>query len=305
MNVTRPQSPRVAPPPEQQREEPLTQGVEAPLRPAVEPVRETEPELAVELKKDTYTENPADAAEWASRYAASSLKPAQGPDLSKMEEAPSISDRPASGAKGWTQPTPVMQQTDATNCGATAAAMLVRAAGGGQGQTDAELVKGLESKYSDAKGTTPDQMGQMLAGQGFEVTRGAANLDRDALNGALDSGKKAVALVDSNLIQPGTGANAPGGSAHWVEIDGRDAQGNYRVNDPATGSSYDVGLHQLTNAMNSGWSSFDGGGMLIVQPGSTDAASLTNTNANHSGTLGDSSGIGSKNSAAGSRESGS
>ncbi|RYZ38516.1 MAG: hypothetical protein EOO71_23695 [Myxococcaceae bacterium] len=294
MTISRVSNPRTVIPPEAQRVS------EAQARPAPEPVQEVAKEQAAEHLKDTYDENPVAAAEWAARAANGVQQQPAVVGVSEMEAAPSIP-----GAKGWTQPTPVIPQTDPTNCGPATAAMLVRAAGGGEGQTDAQLVKGLESKYASSQGTTPDQMGDMLAGQGFEVTRGASNFDRDALNTALDQGKKAVALVDSNRIQSGAAGDKAGGSAHWVEIDGKDAQGQYRINDSASGKSYSVGLEQLTKAMNTGWDSFNGGGMLIVQPKGGDTASLTHENQNHSGTLGKTPGIGSKSSAAGTRESGS
>ncbi|MCY1043019.1 hypothetical protein OV208_16990 [Corallococcus sp. bb12-1] len=302
MTISRVSNPRTVLPPETQRvPEVQGQGVTQ-ARPEAEPVQEVAKTQAAEPLKDSYEEDPVSAAEWSARAAASGVQPREPAvvGVSEMEAAPSIT-----GAKGWTQPTPVIPQTDPTNCGPATAAMLVRAAGGGQGQTDAELVKGLESKYANSQGTTPDQMGDMLAGQGFEVTRGASNFDRDALNTALAQGKKAVALVDSNLIQSGAEGGKAGGSAHWVEIDGKDAQGNYRINDSASGKSYSAGLQQLTDAMNTGWDSFNGGGMLIVQPKGGDTAALTHENENHSGTLGKTPGIGSKASAAGTRESGS
>lgn len=297
-------NPRTVVRPEPPRESTVQAPAVAQAQPPPEPVHEVA-KPAAELQKDTYEENPAVAAEWAARYAANGLQPQAVASTSEMEAAPSITDAPATGAKGWTQPTPVIPQTDPTNCGAATAAMLVRAAGGGQGLTDAQLVKGLESKYSDAKGTTPDQMARMLAGQGFEVTRGASNFDRDALDKALSEGKKAVAMVDSNRIQPGSEGRAADGSAHWVEIDGKDAQGHYQIKDSASGTSYSVGLHQLTDAMNSGWSTFNGGGMLLVNPTGGDANALAHQNENHSASLGDTSGIGSKTAASGTRESGS
>ncbi|WP_434299154.1 hypothetical protein [Corallococcus exiguus] len=297
MNVTRPQNLPPSLPPEQTAAPQGNAPVQGHLAP--EPVLETE--QVTGFPQDRFEESPEVAGQWAAQAAGAGQPLGARPmELSRMEPAPSLT-----GAKGWAQQTPVLRQTDATNCGATAAAMLVRANGGGQGQTDAQLVQSLESRYSDSKGTTPDQMGQMLAGQGFEVTRGASQFDRDALNAALDSGKKAVALVDSNRIQPGASGDTSAGSAHWVEIDGKNAQGQYRIQDPASGSSYDVDLQHLTQAMNSGWDSFNGGGMLIVNPQGGDAGALAAANANHSATLGDSSGIGSKNSSFGSRESGS
>jgi hypothetical protein len=297
MHITRFQKP----PPSLPTEQPATtQGTsQVQGQPPPEPVEETQEVSA--LPQDRFEESPEVAAQWAAQAAGAGQPLGARPmELSQMEPAPSLD-----GARGWAQQTPVMRQTDDTNCGATAAAMLVRASGGGQGQTDAQLVQSLQAGYSDSKGTSPKQMSDMLAGQGFEVTRGAAHFDRDALNGALDSGKKALALVDSNLIQPGASGNTPAGSAHWVELDGKSADGKYRVLDPNSGSSYDVDLQHLTRAMNSGWDSFQGGGMLIVNPKGGDTASLAASNVNHATPLGDSSGIGSKNNAAGSRESGS
>ncbi|WP_158623403.1 hypothetical protein [Corallococcus sp. CA053C] len=57
--------------------------------------------------------------------------------------------------------------------------------------------------------------------------------------------------------------------------------------------------------MNSGWSTFNGGGMLIVNPTGGDVSALAHANEDHSASLGDTSGIGSKTASAGTRESGS
>ncbi|WP_404369424.1 hypothetical protein ACIHQR_06610 [Corallococcus coralloides] len=302
MNVTRPQYHPVSLPTEQPaapQGNAQVQGQRAP-----EPVHEAR--QSTHLPQDRFEESPEVAGQWAAQAAQAGQPQGARPlELSQMEQVPSLTDAKSPDAKGWAQPTPVLRQTDDINCGATAAAMLVRASGGGQGQTDAQLVQSLQAGYSDSKGTTPKQMSDMLAGQGFEVTRGASNFDRDALNAALDSGKKALALVDSNLIQPGASGTTPAGSAHWVEIDGKDAQGQYRIHDPATGSIHDVSLQHLTQAMNSGWDSFQGGGMLIVNPKGGDTSTLAASNVNHATPLGDSSGIGSKNNSFGSRESGS
>ncbi len=203
---------------------------------------------------------------------------------------------------GWSQFTPVFRQSQQDNCGPAVAAMLVSSLGQAGDKTPEQLMNGFEAQYTNGAGTTPEQMGQMLAGQGVEVTRGAAKLDRDALDAALRAGHKVVALVDSNLISP-KHPQAPG-SAHWVVIDGMDGKNSYRIKDPGRGTGYWIQLPRLTHAMNSGWSSYGGGGMLVVRATNQNASeqALAQENSKHSGTLGDEPGIGS-NSASLGRES--
>jgi hypothetical protein len=101
-------------------------------------------------------------------------------------------------------------------------------------------------------------------------------------------------MVDSNKILPGEAKQEPG-KAHWVVVDGKDAQGNYSVKDPGTGTGYSVGVNQLNDAVNSNWTTNNGGGMLVVekaQEGVNESA-LAEKSGESSVLLGTTPGIGS------------
>ena len=171
---------------------------------------------------------------------------------------------------GWKSIAPVLQQTSETDCGAAAAAMLLRAKGGKEGVSDKQLIKDLGSIYSTREGTTPKQLSKMLANEGIQVKQGTSQLDKGALDGTLASGGKAVAMVDSNKIVPG-GEAKPAGKAHWVVIDGMDDKGRYMVKDPAKASSYFVKPETLAKAVDSTRETNQAGGMLLVENARTPA----------------------------------
>jgi hypothetical protein len=171
---------------------------------------------------------------------------------------------------GWKSIAPVLQQTSETDCGAAAAAMLLRAKGGKEGVSDKQLIKDLGSVYSTQEGTTPKQLSKMLAHEGIQVKQGTSQLDKGALDGTLASGGKAVAMVDSNKIVPG-GEAKPAGKAHWVVIDGMDDKGQYMVKDPSNASSYFVKPETLAKAVDSTRETNQAGGMLLVENARTPA----------------------------------
>ncbi len=166
----------------------------------------------------------------------------------------------------WSSSTPVLQQTEDANCGAAAVAMLSKSKGGKEAVADEQLMGELSSRFATKEGTTPKQLAHMLANEGIAVKRGATHLDKDALDGALQNGGKAVAMVDSNEITaPVRGGAKEPGKAHWVVIDGMDDQGRYMVKDPGTASSYFVKADELNKAIDSGRNQHQAGGMLIVE----------------------------------------
>jgi hypothetical protein len=178
---------------------------------------------------------------------------------------------------GWKSVAPVLQQTSGTNCGAAAAAMLVRAKGDKKGVSDAQLVNQLDARYSTQEGTTPRQLSKMLATEGIKVKQGTAQFDKGALDGTLTTGGKAVAMVDSNKLVPGGDAK-PAGKAHWVVIDGMDDRGHYMVKDPGNASSYFVRAETLAKAVDSTRRTNQSGGMLLVEnapPPATEVAKGT------------------------------
>jgi len=226
-------------------------------------------------KSLTPTQNTSDYARFLDRYSASGFDPS-----------------PRHGT-GVTRHEHTVRQDTATDCGAAAVATLVRGAGKEKRKTDGQVMDALDKKFGGGKaGTTPDQIKDMLAHEGFEVERGASNFDQVALDAALARGDKALALVDSKKVRPGD--SQAQGAPHWVVVSGSDGKGNYHVQDPADGSSYDVGLNDLANAVNSGWNSYGGGGMLMVHDGGhASAGAIEQESAKHAGALGDTGGIGS------------
>jgi len=170
----------------------------------------------------------------------------------------------------------VIKQTSDDNCGAAAALMAAGVkAGGSADQKMAEL----ESKFTDGKGTSAQQMSQMLAHEGVAVNQAHYKYDQATVDQTLNNGGKLLALVDSNQVNPGANKQEAGGS-HWVLIDGKDSQGNYNVKDPATGTAYDIDFSKLSNAVDQNWLQNNTGGMLLVgDAGAGAGAGLAASNA--------------------------
>jgi hypothetical protein len=169
----------------------------------------------------------------------------------------------------------VIKQTSDDNCGAAAALM---AAGVKAGGSAAQKMGELESKFTDGKGTSAQQMSQMLAHEGVAVDQAHYKYDQATVDQSLNKGGKMLALVDSNQIKPGANNQEAGGS-HWVLVDGKDSQGNYNVKDPATGTAYDIDFSKLSNAIDQNWVQHNTGGMLLVG-GKGSAAGLAQENLN-------------------------
>lgn len=206
--------------------------------------------------------------------------------------------------QGWVRSTPMIVQNRPDNCGPAVVSMLVRSKGGGKGRTDAELMREFGTRHkTDGVGTTAAQLSEMLAENGISVTKGASHFDQAAADEALRRGCKLVALVDSNLIQPG--GDQKTGNAHWVVIDGMDKEGRYLVKDPARGTSSYVDAKQLALAMTAGWAAGDSGGMLILEnmPAARGGAALGPQRADPADALGDAPGTGSNASSSYGRES--
>jgi len=171
------------------------------------------------------------------------------------DAAPAKASTPPAGDK-------CVRQNTATDCGAAAVTTLVRETGKEAGHSNAQLMNGLDGRFAKGNGATPKEMSDMLAHEGFQVTRGADKLDQGALDNALGKGDKAVALVDSNKINPNGGKG--NGELHWVVVDGKNKDGSYQIKDPAMGTEYSVDTNRLRDAMSSAWSEHKSGGMLVV-----------------------------------------
>jgi len=189
----------------------------------------------------------------------------------------------------------VRQDTD-SDCGAAAVTMLVRARGKESGKSDSEVMQALDKQFAKGDGTTPQELSDMLAHEGFQVTQGSFQLDQGALDAALANGDKVLALVDSNKIRPGSSSDT--GKLHWVVVDKKE-NGQYQIKDPADGSTYPVDKEHLMDAMSAGWQKHQGGGMLIAHDLGVVAKFVPESfrayaNAKHADALGHNGGTGSR-----------
>lgn len=154
----------------------------------------------------------------------------------------------------------VIKQTTADNCGPAAALM---AAGVKPGSSAAKEMADLKAKFTNGKGTTTQEMSQMLADKGVAVKQAHYKYDQHTVDQTLSKGGKLLAQVDSNQIQPGAKKGA--GASHWVLIDGKDSNGNYQVKDPGTGTAYDIDFSKLSTAIDQNWVRNNTGGMMLLE----------------------------------------
>lgn len=150
-------------------------------------------------------------------------------------------------------------------------------------------------------GATPDEMGAVLGSMGIKVTDGSAEVDTDALSGALKNGQMALALVDSNALLNTTLAPGEqpkeGGELHWLTIDGvnpgkTDSPDDdlYRVRDSVNGA-YWVKASDLKKSVAEAQEQHGSGGVMTVQKdGSAKTTeqreALARENLEHTGPLG-------------------
>lgn len=188
----------------------------------------------------------------------------------------------------------VVKQTKDANCGAAVATMLSHTAGK-DGASAAQHMDALEARFTDGYGTKPKELARMLASEGIEVKKGTANFDMPSVDEALARGQKAVVQVDTNRLATGVDTKVAGGS-HWVVVDGKDDQGNYRVKDSSTGTQYGVSGQQLADSVGSAWELHQGGGMLVVGdvPQGADANAVAAQSEKLTEALGDTDGGGSR-----------
>jgi peptidase C39-like protein len=249
--------------------------VQAPTSPTTTPA--STPAPLIPGSSDMFEQVSKVQKEWEAKFAEvvqaiapelAELAPAESKSLKELANSVNETRNVVAGdqfEKGkWSSSTPVLQQTEDSNCGAAAAAMLTKAKGGKEAVSDAELMGELGGRFASREGTTPKQMANMLAHEGMAVKRGTTGLDKEALEGTLKSGGKAVAMVDSNEISTRGDAKAPG-KAHWVVIDGMDDQGRFMVKDPGSASSYFVKGEELNKAIDTGRNTHQSGGVLLVE----------------------------------------
>ncbi|WP_408888503.1 hypothetical protein ACJ2CR_27135 [Myxococcus faecalis] len=228
----------------------------------------------VEAPTDAYGAQEAQLSEWVQRFGAlaSAVGTASAPqpqqvacvsDLSSMK-VPQLGG-PADGAS-------VLQQTKDSNCGSAVAVMLGKDKGTTGAKPSTETMDSLESRFTNGDGTTPHELSNMIAHEGAAVTQASGSFDKKLMDEALARDGKAAVLVDSNKVDPNA-KDAGKGRAHWVTVDGKDAQGNYTVKDPGTGKSVKMDAGALEDAVGTAWSEHNGGGMLVVEKaeGTTEA----------------------------------
>ncbi|ADO73098.1 hypothetical protein [Stigmatella aurantiaca] len=246
------------------------------------------------LYQDTFEQASQALADWTAKYSgASSEQPDTSLEAPTLEASGDLPD-PHQGLSAWEDSGGVVQQTKEKNCAPAAVAELAKSEGKYIEQPTGEMMDSLESRFTDGSGTTPHQMSNMLAHEGFEVVDGKAKVDAQSLDNAVLNDKKVMVQLDANKLEDGD-AQQPG-SAHWVTVDGKDAQGNYTVKDPSSGTKYSVDAQKLASAVDASWEKNGGGGMLVVDnaQGTKDEATLAQENDDHVETLGNTPGGGSR-----------
>lgn len=269
---------------------------------AVQPAASLPNQAQLAHFRDAFERAPQALAEWASKYAGAASEPLdtslEAPTLEATGELPD----PNLGLSAWEDSGEVVKQTKENNCAPAAVAELKKSEGQYIDKPTGDLMNSLEDRFTDGTGTTPHQMSNMLAHEGFQVVDGKSQVDAQSLDNAVLNDKKVMVQLDANKLATGD-AQQPS-SAHWVTVDGKDAQGNYTVKDPSSGSKYSVSADKLASAVDASWQKNGGGGMLVVDnaQGAKDEATLAQENDDHIETLGNTPGGGSRGKATYGRE---
>lgn len=156
------------------------------------------------------------------------------------------------------------------NCGPTSAAMVARALGYGAGKSDAELVMEMKNVGgTTAAGSSPYQVAKMIRHTGTPATviddpKGLGDLDK-----ALAEGKMVIANGDYYATGV-EGRDGSRSSGHFCVVTGKDAQGNYLVNDPWKGEAVKFSREAMQNFFSE--HKLNGGLVIIEKPGAGAAA---------------------------------
>jgi hypothetical protein len=152
-----------------------------------------------------------------------------------------------------------------SNCGPTSAAMVARALGYGEGKSDAALVmEMMRTGGTTEAGSSPDQVARMIRSTGTQATviddpRGLGDLDA-----AVDAGKMAV--INGDYYATGVpGRDGSGMSGHFCVVTGKDAQGNFIVNDPWKGEQLTFSRQAMQNYFSE--HNLKGALVIVEQPG--------------------------------------
>lgn len=175
-----------------------------------------------------------------------------------------------------------IMQNGKSNCGPTSAAMVARAIGYGEGKTDAQLIRELgRVGGTTAAGSTPEGVANMVRHAGAQATVVYSPKDLRQLDAALAAGKMVIANGDYHATGvPGRDGSKMSG--HFCVVTGKDAQGNYIVNEPWNGKQMKFTPEAMLNYFREHRVS-DGsrqGAMIIVDkvaPGHTPGAPAPTT----------------------------
>ncbi len=157
-----------------------------------------------------------------------------------------------------------------SNCGPTSAAMVARALGYGEGKSDAELVMEMKNVGgTTAAGSSPYQVAKMIRHTGTPATviddpKGLGDLDK-----ALAEGKMVIANGDYYATGV-EGRDGSRSSGHFCVVTGKDAQGNYLVNDPWKGEPVKFSREAMQNFFSE--HKLNGGLVIVEKPGVGAAA---------------------------------
>jgi peptidoglycan hydrolase-like protein with peptidoglycan-binding domain len=157
-----------------------------------------------------------------------------------------------------------------SNCGPTSAAMVARALGYGEGKSDAALVMEMKNVGgTTAAGSSPQQVAKMIRHTGTPATviddpKGLGDLDK-----ALSEGK--MVIVNGDYYATGVeGRDGSRSSGHFCVVTGKDAQGNYLINDPWKGEAVKFSRDAMQNFFSE--HKLKGGLVIIEKPGAGAAA---------------------------------
>jgi peptidoglycan hydrolase-like protein with peptidoglycan-binding domain len=163
-----------------------------------------------------------------------------------------------------------------SNCGPTSAAMVARALGYGEGKSDADLVmEMMRTGGTTEAGSSPEQVARMIRSTGTQATviddpRGLGDLDA-----AVDAGKMVV--INGDYYATGVpGRDGSGMSGHFCVVTGKDAEGNFIVNDPWKGEQVTFTREAMQNYFTE--HNLKGALVVVEQPGAGAPAPTNPTN---------------------------
>ena len=149
------------------------------------------------------------------------------------------------------------------NCGASVVAMVARGHGKKPNMTDAQLITHLAQGNTSEKGSTPDDVANMLK------RAGVPNPGNSALGGPFDSGRVKDQLKKGRMLiaQVGVKDKKTGEvTSHYIVIKKKTADGKFVISDPLKKKSTIVSAGQLAKAVN-GAPPFGGLMIPVGRPG--------------------------------------